>query len=262
MRSIWEGSISFGLINIPIRLYTASRERKLAFHYLHKDDLCPIKYVKVCKTTGEEIPYQEIVRGFEYEKGNFVVLDEKDFEKADVKKTHLIDVFQFVDEADIDPIYLEKPYYLEPQKSADKAFALLREALKKTKKVGVAKFVLRTREYLAMVRPTNDMIILNQLRYENEIVEPSDLKLPSSKIIQKRELDIAIKLVQQLSEKFNISSYRDTYTESLEKIIAIKAKGKVPKAQGKMPIPTTEMEDIMEKLKQSLKSSEGHKQLK
>lgn len=259
MRAIWEGSISFGLINIPVRLYTASRERKLAFHYLHKGDLCPIKYMKVCKTTGEEIPYREIVRGYEYEKGNFVILEDKDFEKADVKMTHLIDVFQFVDEKEIDSIYLEKPYYLEPQKNASNAFALLREALNKTKKVGVAKFVLRTREYLAMVRPSNDLIILNQLRYEDEIVPPNDLTLPSSKIVQKRELDIAIKLVEQLSEKFKISKYRDTYTESLQKIIAIKTKGKVPKAKGKVPIPTTEMEDIIEKLKQSLKSTQRNK---
>ena len=154
MHAIWEGSISFGLINIPIRLYTASRERKLAFHYLHKGDLCPIRYVKVCKITGEEIPYQEIVRGYEYSKGNFVILEDADFEKADVKKTHLIDVFQFVDEKEIDPIYYEKPYYLEPQKTSQKAYSLLREAFKKTGKVGIAKFVLRTREYLVMMTTT------------------------------------------------------------------------------------------------------------
>lgn len=259
MRSIWEGSISFGLINIPVRLYTASRERKLAFHFLHKGDLCPVKYLKICKTTGEEIPYNEIVRGFEYEKGNYVILEDKDFEKADVKKTHLIDVFQFASEKEVDPIYFEKPYYLEPQKSSQKAFVLLREALKKTKKVGVAKFVLRAREYLGLVRVSGDLIILNQLRYADEIVDPKDLILPESGILQKKELGIAVKLVDQLSEKFKIDEYHDTYTEALEKIIDIKAKGRVPKAHGKMPVPVTEMEDIMEKLKQSLKQSQKHK---
>ena len=261
MRSIWEGAISFGLINIPVRLYTASRERKLAFHYVHKGDFCPIKYLKICKTTGKEIPYEEIVRGFEYEKGNFVILEDKDFEKADVKKSHLIDVFQFVEEKEIDPIYLEKPYYLEPQNSARKAFVLLREALKKTKKVGIAKFVLRTREYLAMVRANDDFIMLNQMRYADEIVNPKDLILPGVEMLQKRELEIAIKLIDQLSDKFVITNYHDTYTEALEKIIAAKVKGEVPKANGTMPVPGTEMEDIIEKLKLSVKHAQKHKQL-
>ena len=259
MRSIWEGSISFGLINIPVKLYTASRERKVSFHFLHKGDLCPIKYVKICKTTGEEIPYQEIVRGFEYAKGNFVVLDDKDFEKADVKKTHMIEVFQFVDLGEIDPIYFQKPYYLEPQKSSQKAYVLLREALKKTGKVGVAKFVLRTKEYLAAVNARDDLIILNQIRYFDEIVNTKDLILPGVEMIQKRELDMATRLVEELSDNFKLDSYHDTYTESLERLIEVKAKGKIPKAQGEAPVPTTEMEDIIEKLKESLQHVQKHK---
>lgn len=259
MRSIWEGSISFGLINIPIRLYTAARERKLSFHFLHKDDLCPIKYVKICKTTGEEIPYEEIIRGYEYEKGNFVVLENSDFEKADVKKTHMIEVVQFVDAKEIDTIYFDKPYYLEPQKSSQKAYALLREALNKTGKVGVAKFVLRTREYVGIVKAKNDLIILNQMRYGDEIVDPKDLIAPVAEMIQKKELDMAIKLIEQLSETFNPKLFKDTYTQALEKIIEVKAKGKVPKARGEIPVPITEMEDILEKLKESLDHAKKHR---
>lgn len=235
MHSIWEGSISFGLINIPVKLYAASRERRVAFHFLHKDDLCPIKYVKVCKNTGEEIPYHEIVRGYEYTKGNYIVLDKKDFEKADVKKTHMIEVFQFVDWDEIDPIYYERPYYLEPEKSSQKAYALLREALKRTGKVGIAKFVLRTKEYLGAVKTKGDLIILDQIRYAEEIVSPKELQVPGMEMVKKRELDMATKLVGELSDKFRLDSYHDTYTDALEKLFKLKPKGKLLKLKAKCP---------------------------
>lgn len=256
---MWEGSISFGLINIPIRLYTASRERRLSFHFLHKDDLCPIKYMKVCKTTGQEIPYEEIVRGYEFEKGRFVVLDDSDFEKADVKKTHTIEIVQFVEDKEIEPLYFEKPYYLEPQKSSLKAYALLREALNKTGKVGIAKFVLRSREYLGMIKAKDDLLILDQLRYADEVVDAKDLIAPGSEMVQKKELDMAVRLINQYSEPFHLEKFHDTYTQALEKIIKVKAKGKIPKPQGEMPVPTTEMEDILEKLKESLAHSKKSK---
>lgn len=249
---MWEGSISFGLINIPIRLYTAARDRKLNFHFLHKDDFCPIKYLKVCKTTGKEIPYEEIVRGYEYEKGKFVVLQQDDFEKADVKKTHAIEIVQFVEDKEIDPLFFEKPYYLEPQKNSMKAYALLREALNKTKKVGIAKFVLRSREYLGMVKAKGDLLLLDQLRYADEVVDAKDLITPGGEMVQKKELDMAVKLIQQYSEPFKAEEFHDTYTQALEKIIKAKAKGKIIEPQGEIPIPTTEMEDILEKLKESL----------
>ena len=259
MRSIWEGSISFGLINIPVRLYTAVREKKLAFKYLRKEDLCQIKYVRVCKTTGEEVPYEEIVKGFEYEKGEFVVLDDEDFKKADVRKTHSIEVFQFAAEEEIDNDFFEKPYYLEPTKEAGKAYALLRSALKKSGKVGVAKFVLRAREKLAVIKQKGDMIILQQIRFADEIVDSEDLIIPKVLRGQQNELEIAVKLIEQLSAPFEIEKYHDTYTEALEKVIDQKSKGKVPKAKGKIPMPVTEMEDIMVKLRESLENAQKHK---
>ena len=258
MRSIWEGSISFGLINIPVRLYTASKEKKLAFHFLQKNTLCPIKYVKVCENTGKQVPNEEIAHGFEYEKGQFIILDKDDFEKANVKKTHSIEVFQFTDIKEIDEILFEKPYYLEPVKGADHAYVLFREALKKSSKKGIAKFVLKNREKLAALSVKDNLIILNQIRYADEIISPVELKIPSQEI-QKKELDMAIKLVDQLSEPFDHEKYHDTYSEDLEKIIQQKLKGIKPKAKGQIPVPVTEMEDIMTKLKESLQQSQKRK---
>ncbi len=252
MRAIWEGSISFGLINIPVRLYTAVREKRLSFNYLRKNDLCQIQYVKVCKKTGEEVPYDDIVKGYEYQKGSYVVMEEKDFEKADVRKTHSIEVFQFSRESEVDCMLFEKPYYLEPKKEAQKAYVLFREALKKSAKVGIAKFVLRSREKLAVIRPMGNLILLDQIRFAEEVVKPDDLYIPENENVQKNELDIAIKLVDQLTEKFELEKYKDTYTAELQRIINAKAKGKIPKAKGEIPVPVTEMEDIIEKLKESL----------
>ncbi len=252
MRPIWEGTISFGLINIPVRLYNASKEKRLAFNYLRKEDLCPIKYVRVCRDSGEEVPYEDIVKGYEYQKGDFIVLEDKDFERANVKKTHSIDVFQFADISGIDLKLLEKPYYLEPKKEAQKAYVLLREALKKSKKVGVAKFVLRTKENLAIIRPEGNILVLDKIRYEEEIIKPEDLDIPAAEKIEKRELDIAVKLIDQLTDVFKPENYKDTYTEELKRVIVEKSQGKIPESRGEEPEPTTEMEEIMEKLKKSL----------
>lgn len=258
MRSIWQGSISFGLINIPVKLYSAVRERSLAFHYLRKTDLCPVKYQRVCKGSREEIPFRDIVHGFEYEKGEFVILDKKDFENANLRKTHSIDVFQFADAKEIEISLFEKPYYLEPVKEARKAYALLLAALKKTGKVGIAKFVLRTREKLAAVRPQGNFLVLDQIRFADEIVSPKELDLPQSLKADERELAIAVKLVQQLTDKFDLEKYHDTYTQELRKMIAQKAKGQRPKAKGEIPV-NTEMEDIMAKLKASLAEAKKEK---
>ncbi|HCP08386.1 MAG TPA: Ku protein [Candidatus Moranbacteria bacterium] len=252
MRAIWQGSISFGLINIPVRLYSATKERKLSFNYLRKEDLCPIKYVKVCRNSGEEVPYDDIVKGYEYKKGDWVVLSDEDFKKADVKKTNTIEVFQFASEKEIDPSLYEKFYYLEPVKEARKAYVLLREALKKSKKVGIAKFVLRTKEKLAVVRPMDNLIILDAIRFADEIREPEELNIPGKEKIENKDIEIAVKLIDQLTEVFKLEKYHDTYTEELERVISEKSKGKVPEAKGEIPVPVTEMEDIMAKLRESL----------
>jgi DNA end-binding protein Ku len=224
MHALWSGSISFGLINIPITLYSATKDRPLDFDMLRKDDLCPISFVRVCRATGEEVPFSQIVKGYEYKEGDYVVLDKEDFKRAAAKKSDTIDIEEFVDEKEIDSLYYEKPYYLEPGKGADKAYVLLREALRQANKVAIATFVFRTKEDLVALKVYNDM---------------------------------AVKLVEQLEGKFKPEDFKDTYTNDLMKVIRAKAKGKkltpLPKEKtAKAPDPT----DLVEQLKASLEA--GH----
>ncbi|MGD0230151.1 MAG: Ku protein, partial [Syntrophorhabdales bacterium] len=197
MRSLWSGAISFGLIHIPVKLYTAVEEGNLDLDMLRRQDLCPIRYARVCRDTGEEVPYQDIVKGYEYRKGDYVVLEDEDFRAANVRKTQTVDIVEFVEAHEIDPKLLEKPYYLEPTRQARKAYALLREALKKTAKVGVGTFVLRNREHLVAIRPEGDLIVLEQMRFADEIRKPAGLDLPGKEEASDRELEIAIKLIDQ-----------------------------------------------------------------
>lgn len=250
MRAIWSGAISFGLINIPVKLYSAveSKER-INFDMLEKNNLCPINYVRVCRATGKEVPWENIVKGYEYEKGDYVILTDEDFKKADVKKTQTIDVLDFASENEIDLKLLEKPYYLEPTKESAKPYSILREALKKSKKVGIAKMVLRNREHLGFLKPEKNIIVFNQMRFQSEIRKP-EVKIPEAEVAQK-ELEMAIKLIDELSRPFEAGKYSDTYTQELKRIINEKVKGKVPKPKGEVPIPT-EVPDILSKLKESL----------
>lgn len=250
MRSIWSGSISFGLVNIPVKLYSASEERAISFDLLHEKDHSRISYAKVCQKEHKEVDREEIVKGFELPDGNYVVVDEKDFLKADPKKTKTIDILHFSDEDDIPDIYYNKPYYLEPDKGSDKSFSLLLQALKKTGKVGVAKFVMKNREHLSVLKPYNEIFLLNQLRFKEEIRETAPLRKPNKEEIKKDELNIALQLVNHLSEQFKPEKYKDTYTEELRQIIEEKAKGKVVV---RAPEPTaTEIEDLMATLRASL----------
>lgn len=225
MRSIWKGSISFGLINIPVRLYGASRSRELKFKLLHKKDHSEIHYARICEAEGKEIPWEEIVKGYKYKKGDYVVLADEDFEKANLKKTKTIEILDFTYEDQIDTIYFKTPFYLEPEKGAANAYNLLREALKKSKKVAVGHFVLRNHEHLGVIKPHGDLLILNQLRYQSELIPPKDLQIPKEKAIPKRELDTALSLIDLLTKEFNPKKYADTYTEEVKALIAKKAKG-------------------------------------
>lgn len=251
MRSLWSGAISFGLIHIPITLYSATKDRALDFDMLRKDDLCPISFARVCRTTGEEVPYDEIVKGYEYREGDYVLLDKEDFKRAAPEKSETIDIEEFVNEDEIDSMYYEKPYYLEPGKGAEKAYVLLREALTQSKKVAVATFVFRSREDLVVLKAHNDVLILNQLRFHEQIRDYRELKLPKKVDVTRKEIEMAIKLVEQLEGKFNPKQFEDTYTEELEKIIQAKAKGKKLK-----PVPNpakdTNTTDLIEQLKASL----------
>lgn len=252
MRSIWKGSISFGLVNIPIHMYTASQDKELKFVLLHKKDLSEIRYARICKAEEKEIPWEEIVKGYEYEKGNFVVLKDEDFEKANLKKTKTIEIINFINEDEIDSVYYVKPYFLEPDKNADKAYGILREALHKSKKVGLARYVIRNREHLAVIKAHDNMIILNELRFSTELIQPEDLDLPApSAKGSSKEIDIAIKLIDQLTVPFKPEKYEDTFVEEMRHIIKQKAKGK-PIHPKTGEAPPTKIHDIMSLLQASL----------
>lgn len=266
MHSLWKGSISFGLVNIPVKMYTASREQELKFILLHKKDQSQIRYARICKMEDKEVPWNEIVKGFEYQKGEYVILDKEDFEAADPKKSKSIEIVNFTKETDIDTIYFDKPYYLEPEKNGAHAYILLREALKKSKKIGIAQYVLHNHEYLAAIKPYKDLIVLHQLRYDEEIIQPSAIEVAASeKKSSASELDIALKLIDHLTTAFQPEAYKNTYIEELKAIIENKAKGKKVHPKGAEPSPT-KITDIMSLLKASLdekpkKNTKGRKSI-
>ncbi len=252
MQAIWSGSISFGLVNIPIKLYSGSEERSLDLTMLHKKDMSPIRYAKICRAEEKEIAYEDVVKGFEYEKGEYVVLTEQDFEKASSQSTHIIAINEFTDEQAIDIRFFEKPYYLEPEKGGDKAYALLREALKKSKKVAVATFVLRNREHLAVIKPIGKVLVLNRIRFATEIRSANGLKLPEPHLTNEKEITMALALIDQLSHDFKAEDFHDQYSEDLEKAIIAKSKGR--KITQKAGPKRSEIPNLMAALKASLGS--------
>ncbi|MCL4377677.1 MAG: Ku protein [Actinobacteria bacterium] len=260
MKPLWEGAISFGLILIPVKLYKATKERKPDFHLVREKDLCPIKYMRVCKLTGEEIPYNEIVKSYEYQKGDYIILHDEDFKKAYLKRTENIEIVEFTDEDKIDSKYYEQPYYIEPEKGASKVYALLREALKRTKKVGVAKYVLHNLEHLGVLKVENEILVLNQIRFDSEIRKPADLKIPAGENMSDKEIDTAIMLIDQLSAPFKPEDFKDTYTEEIKK--AIEEKIKTGKITEKVPIESGkqgEVINLLEKLRKSLEEAKKKK---
>jgi len=251
MRSIWTGAIGFGLVNIPVKLYSATETSTLDLDLLDKKDHSHIRLMRVNERSGKEVSWENIVKAYKY-KDEYVVLTDEDFEAASVEKSRIITISGFAREDEIDSIYFETPYYVEPEESGGKAYALLREALLRTEKVGIATFVMRSRENLAILRATDNVIILNKIRFAEEIKDASALDLPSKTGIKKDELDMAVSLINQLSEQFDISAFKDTYTDSLLKIIAAKAKGAKPKAP-QLKVVHTKSSDLMEQLRASLK---------
>jgi DNA end-binding protein Ku len=250
MRPIWTGAIGFGLVNIPVKMYSATQRSELNLDMLDKKDHARIKYQRVNEKSGKVVDWNAIVKGYKYG-DDYVILDEKDFEAANAKKTKTIEISDFVKEEEIDSVYFETPYYLEPDKSGVRAYALLRAALQKTKKVGIATFVMRNKEGLAVLRPSDKVILLNRIRFAEEIRDPSELTLPEDPAIKKAELDMAISLIDQLTSKFDISAFKDTYTEQLMNVIEAKAKGKKPVAP-KMHVVHSAKDDLMSQLKASL----------
>ena len=253
MRSIWTGAIGFGLVNIPVKMYSATERSELNLDMLDKTDMSHIKYQRINEKTGKVVDWNHIVKGYKID-DKYVILDEKDFEAANAKKTKTIEISNFVKEEEIDSIYYESPYYLEPDKSGVRAYALLREALKKTKKVGLATFVMRNKEGLAVLRPSDQVIILNRIRFAEEIRDHSELHLPEKVEIKKGEMDMAITLIDQITTKFDISAFKDTYTQELMKVIEAKAKGAKPAAP-KMHVVHSATTDLMSQLKASLNTT-------
>src|SRR5437660_2306220 len=263
-RAIWKGSISFGLVNIPIALYPATRREELKFRLLRKTDLSPVNYKRVAEKDGKEVPWDHIVKGYEYEKGKYVVLKEEDFQRVDVEATQTVDIKDFVELGEIDPIFFYKPYYLEPQKGGDKAYALLRDALKDSKKVGVAKVVIKTREYLAGVKPEDGALVLELMHFADELAETNKLHIPKKVEVGKREMDMAKSIIDSMSSKWNPEKYHDDYREALMEVIEekVEAGGKeIEEKPRKAPKPTKVI-DLVSVLQKSLEETGGKRKAK
>ena len=252
MRAIWKGNISFALVSIPISLFSATRRNELSFHYLHKKDMSPVSYKRFCDGENVEVPWEEITRGYEFEKERYVEITDEDLDHADVELTKTIQIQEFVLESEINPLYFDKPYYLEPQKGGERAYALMRDALAEAKKVGIAKVVLKSREHLAAVKSVGNMMTLQTMRFAHEIVDAGSLNLPKAADISKKEMDLANMLIDSMSDKFEPSKYKDDYHDKVLEIIQMKVAGVAPQAPAaKGPAPG-KVVDLMEILKQSL----------
>jgi DNA end-binding protein Ku len=261
MRAIWKGNISFGLVNIPIALYPATRREELKFRLLRSSDLSPVNYKRVAETDGKEVPWNQIVKGYEYEKGKFVVLGEKDFQRVDLEATQTVDIQDFVDLDEIDPMYFYKPYYLEPQKGGDKAYVLLRDVLAATGKVGIAKVIIKTRQYLAGVKALKHALVLELMHFAEELADSEKLSVPKKMEPGKREIDMAKALVQSMTSEWDPKKYKDDYRDALLDVIEekVEAGGKEIEEKPKEKKPSTKVIDLVEVLKQSLANAEGGK---
>jgi DNA end-binding protein Ku len=257
MRAVWKGSVSFGLVNIPVALYAATRREDIRFRQLRKSDLSPINYKRVAETDGKEVPWEEIVKGYEYEKGRFVVLRDEDFERVDIEATQTVDILDFVELDEIDPMFFQKPYYLEPQKGGEKAYVLLRDTLRETGKTGIAKVVIKTKQYLAAVKPKEELLVLELLHFADEIVSTEGLKVPQEQKVAPKEIKTATALVESLTVEWDPNRYTDDYRVAVMELIEEKIEGgervAVP-ARGKAP--TTEVVDLVKVLQESLASAQ------
>ncbi len=263
MRAIWKGSISFGLVSIPVALVNASRQEELKFRLLRGKDLSPVNYKRVAEVDGKEVPWDEIVKGYEYEKGKFVVLKDDDFKRVDLEATDTIDIVDFVDLPDINPVYFYRPYYLQAQKGGAPAYKLLREVLASTNKVGIAKVIIRTRQHLAAVKANGDLLVLDLMRFKDELVSPSEVAKPEGKQLGAKELKMATTLVEQMSEEWDPARYSDDYRSALMKLIdaKIKSGGKELPSKNKAR-PATNVIDLAAVLEESLAGSGTRKPAK
>ena len=251
-RALWKGSIAFGLVSIPIELHTAVRDHRPKFRMLHAKDKSPVRFERVCVRDGTPVAWADLIKGYEFEKGHFVVMTKEDFQAAAVEKTRTIDILDFVNASEIDDRYFESPYYLVPAKGGERAYALLREALRESGRIGIAKFILRDAQHLAGVEVIEDALVLSVMRFSDELVDVDSLSFPSADGVRSKELEMAKTLVGNLASDWDPARYTDQYRENLLRIIKGKMKGrKVKLAAGEEP-RQAEVVDLMERLRRSL----------
>jgi DNA end-binding protein Ku len=253
MRAIWKGSVSFGLVNIPVKLYSATQQSSLSLEMVDRRDLGKVRFKRINEDTGQELTMENIGKAYSYN-GQYILLEDEDFEAASPEKSKVIAINNFVMEDEIDSIYFENSYYLEPEKSGEKAYALLREALAKSGKVGLAQFILRTAETLSVLKPMKDVLVLSKIRFAEEIRSIEELKLPARSVVKPEELKMALTLVNQYTDTFNIEKYKDEYAAALLKVIEERASGKKGKIR-KMRVAYSNTDNLMEQLKASLSRS-------
>ena len=227
-RGLWKGAISFGLVNVPVELHSArsrnsSRAAGLDMTMLDKRDLAPVGYKRVNKSTGKEVAWGDVVKGYEYQDGDYVVLSDEDFRRANPEAAKTVDILAFVELAEIQPQYFDTPYYLKPEKRGEKAYALLRDTLEKAGKAGIASVVIRTKQYLAALVAQGELLVLNTLRYADELKDPAELEIPKARVTAK-ELDMALRLVEDMADEWHPDKYKDTYKDDLLKRIKQKVK--------------------------------------
>ncbi len=258
MAAIWKGSITFGLVSIPVELRSAVRTDNISFRMLHEEDLSPIKYERVCAVDGEPVPWSEIVKGYEYTKGKFVVMTDEDFKAAALESSKVIDIIDFVKEDEVDPRYFETPYFIVPTKGGEKAYALLREAIRTTGSIGVGKIIMRQTQHLAGVKVVGDALVLEIMRFANELVDVGELSFPSAEGVRPQELQMAEQLIGNLAEPFEPSKYTDDYRANLMRIIKAKMKGKkiTLEEPEREPADATVV-DLMSRLRESLEQGKA-----
>jgi DNA end-binding protein Ku len=263
MRAIWKGAISFGLVNIPIALYPATRAEELKFRLLRASDQSPVNFKRVAEADGKEVPWDQIVKGYEYEKGKFVVLKDEDFQRVDIEATQTVDITSFVKLAEVNPIFFHKPYYMEPQKGGDKAYVLLREALRASGRIAIAKVVIKTRQHLAAVKPQEKGLMLELMHFASELLDVDEFKLPAGTDAGKKELQMAQALIDSMSEEWKPEEYVDDYRVALEKVIEEKVEhGDTAARKPARKAKPTNVIDLVSVLQKSLDQSGGSRKKK
>jgi len=256
-RAMWKGSLAFGLVNIPIELYSATRDHRPKFRLLHAKDEAPVRYERICQTEGKAVGWEDLVKGYEYAKGRFVVVTKDDFKTAALEKTKTIDILDFVNPKEIDERYFETPYYLQPAKGADRAYALLREAIRESGQVGIAKIILRDAQHLAAVEAIGDAIVLTMMRFADELASLDDFRFPKAEGIRPAELKMARQLIDNLRAKWNPDKYADEYRDNLMKVIQAKLKGRKPRLEERETPQSADVVDLMARLRASLEGNGG-----